>query len=83
MLKSRHSAEIKSEKLLEYVQMEIGRTIHLPFQEPLVDVYDHTPDDGHAVLFAAPSEEVGKLIHHNNSTECRCIHDILCEDVCY
>lgn len=57
-----HPADVKSEKLLEYVQMELGRSIHLPFQEPLIDVYDHKPDDGVAVLFAVPPDEVGKLM---------------------
>ncbi len=55
-----HPDTIKSEKLLEYVQMELGRSIHLPFKDPLVDIYDHEQDDGQAVLFAVPPEEVGK-----------------------
>ena len=45
-----------------YVQLEVGHSIHLPFQEPLVDVYDPNPEDGKAVLFAAPPEEVRKLM---------------------
>lgn len=45
-----------------YVQMEVGHSIHLPFQEPLVDVYDPIPDDGKAVVFAAPPEEVRKFM---------------------
>lgn len=55
-----HPAEVEGKKLKEYVQMELGHSIHLPFQEPLLDVYDHTPGDGQAVLFAAPPEEVEK-----------------------
>ncbi len=63
LLKSfEHPAEIKNDKLQEYVQMELGRTIHLPFQEPLVDVFDPIPDDGQAVMFAVPPEEVGKFV---------------------
>lgn len=42
--------------------MELGNTIHLPFREPLIDVYDAVEGDGKAVLFAAPHEEVGKMI---------------------
>lgn len=45
-----------------YVQMEVGHSIHLPFQEPLVDVYDPVPEDGKAVVFAAPPEEVRKFM---------------------
>ena len=57
-----HPPTIKPEELQGYVQMELGRTIHLPFQDPLVDVYDPTPNDGHATLFAVPPEEVGKFV---------------------
>ena len=57
-----HPDEIESAKLQEFVQMELGRTIHLPFQDPLLDVYDPVPDDGQALLFAVPPEEVGKTI---------------------
>lgn len=57
-----HPPTVKQEELLGYVQMELGRTIHLPFQDPLVDVYDPVPNDGHATMFAVPPEEVGKLV---------------------
>lgn len=57
-----HPEAIESDQLHEYVQMELGRTIHLPFPEPLLDVYDPVPDDGQAQLFAVPPDEVGKTI---------------------
>ncbi|WP_332649398.1 type IV pilus biogenesis protein PilM [Lysinibacillus sp. 54212] len=57
-----HPAQLTGKALKEYVQMEIGQSIHLPFQEPLLDVYDHQEGDGQAVLFAAPPDEVTKLI---------------------
>jgi type IV pilus assembly protein PilM len=57
-----HPEDVETSKLSEYVQMELGRSIHLPFQEPLVDVYDPTPNDGQAVLFAVPPDEVGKFV---------------------
>ena len=57
-----HPDHISGEELEGYVQMEIGHSIHLPFQEPLIDVYDPMPEDGKAVIFAAPPEEVQKLI---------------------
>ena len=56
-----HPSEIKSDALKEYVEMELGRNIHLPFQDPLIDVYDANPDDGQAVIFAVPPDEVGKF----------------------
>lgn len=62
MMKSfEHPADVVANKLKAYVEMEIGQTIHLPFSNPLIDVYDAKPNDGEATLFAAPSEEVTKM----------------------
>lgn len=57
-----HPADVIGKELASYVQMEVGHSIHLPFQDPLIDVYDPVPGDGKAVVFAAPPEEVQKLI---------------------
>ena len=57
-----HPADISGKNLKEFVQMELGQSIHLPFQEPLIDVHDPIEGDGKAVLFAAPPDEVGKMI---------------------
>lgn len=57
-----HPNDVESDKLLEYVQMELGNSIHIPFDEPLIDVYDHIEGDGKAVLYAAPSEEINKTV---------------------
>lgn len=54
--------DLKPEELRGYAEMEIGHSIHLPFQEPLIDVYDADPLDGKAQLYAAPSEEVNKIV---------------------
>ncbi len=63
LLKSfEHPHDVESKELKSYAEMELGQTIHLPFHEPLIDVYDPTPNDGQAMLFAAPSEEVNKTI---------------------
>ncbi|WP_107841576.1 type IV pilus biogenesis protein PilM [Metasolibacillus meyeri] len=58
-----HPDDIADNKLKPFVQMELGRTVHLPFHEPLIDVYDPVEGDGQATLFAAPSEEVTKLVN--------------------
>ncbi|MDI7741492.1 pilus assembly protein PilM [Lysinibacillus fusiformis] len=64
LLKSfEHPRDVEPNKLKEYVQMELGHSIHLPFQDPLIDVYDPTEGDGQAMLFAAASEEVHKYIN--------------------
>ena len=57
-----HPVDISGKNLKEYVQMELGQSIHLPFKEPLIDIYDPIEGDGKAVLFAAPPDEVGKMI---------------------
>lgn len=63
LLKSfEHPNDIEWHELKGYVEMELGQSIHLPFQDPLIDVYDPKPSDGQAMLFAAPSEEVTKMI---------------------
>lgn len=49
-------------KLKEYVEMEIGQSIHLPFKEPLIDVYKINQQEGEAILFAAPSEDIVMLM---------------------
>ena len=56
-----HPSDVISSKLKSYVEMELGQTIHLPFSQPLIDVYDEKPNDGEATLFAAPSEEINKM----------------------
>ena len=62
MMKSfEHPTDVVAGKLKAYVEMELGRTIHLPFAQPLIDVYDDNPNDGEATLFAAPSDEVSKM----------------------
>lgn len=57
----KHPNDIKSSELKGYIEMELGQSIHLPFDEPLIDIYDPITDDGEAILFAAPSEEVYKI----------------------
>ena len=58
-----HPEDIKEPKELRgYVQLEVGHSIRLPFQEPLVDVADPDPEDGRALLFATPPEEVRKFM---------------------
>lgn len=64
LLKSfEHPRDVEANKLKEYVQMELGHSIHVPFQDPLIDVYDPTEGDGQAMMFAAASEEVNKYIN--------------------
>lgn len=56
-----HPENIETSELKGYVQMELGRSIQLPFENPLLDVYDPIPGDQKATVFAAPAEEVMRL----------------------
>lgn len=53
-----HPENIETHELKGYVQMELGRSVQLPFENPLLDVYDPVPGDRKATVFAAPAEEV-------------------------
>src|SRR5690554_6191566 len=64
---------IEEEKIKEYFMIEIGESIHLPFQNPIFDIHslsfeqDHTTDDEfpkeekrQGTLFAVPEDEIVK-----------------------
>jgi len=53
--------ELQNTNLKEFVEMEIGNSIHLPFENPLFDVHDVDSADGKAILFAAPDEDVRRI----------------------
>lgn len=57
-----HPSDVEPHQLKGYAEMELGLSIHLPFDEPLIDVHDPKPGDGQAMLFAVPSEEVNKMV---------------------
>lgn len=58
-----HPDDVEPDKLKEFVEMELGHSIHLPFENPLVDVYDPKEGDGKAMMFAANSEEVNTYMN--------------------
>ncbi|MGX9135421.1 type IV pilus biogenesis protein PilM [Rummeliibacillus sp. JY-2-4R] len=64
MMKSiEHPQElVDSNEIKQYVEMEIGRTIHLPFENPLIDLYDAQSGDGKATIFATNADEVTKVV---------------------
>ncbi|WP_146548146.1 type IV pilus biogenesis protein PilM [Rummeliibacillus suwonensis] len=58
-----HPKELVDKKAIkEYVEMELGRAIHLPFENPLIDIYDAKQGDGKATIFATNAEEVQKVV---------------------
>ena len=62
------STELKEKKeILEYIEMEIGNSIHLPFQDPIIDLVDLKEEISEpenetqfVTFFAVPVEEVRK-----------------------
>ena len=56
-----HPEDLHNQSLKEYFELEIGESIHLPFDEPVIDVYDPDPEDHHAILFASNGIEVIKM----------------------
>lgn len=57
-----YPADLPVERLKGYVEMEIGASIHLPFESPLIDVDTKGMAEGEAVLFAVPSEDIMTLM---------------------
>ncbi|WP_251549387.1 type IV pilus biogenesis protein PilM [Neobacillus muris] len=53
-------AEIQEDEIKGYLYVELGSTIHLPFEEPVFDFYPLTKNDKNQeiLLFAAPEAEV-------------------------
>lgn len=53
-------AEIKDDEMKGYLYLELGTSIHLPFEEPVFDtvVLSEENDKKEILLFAAPEEEV-------------------------
>lgn len=47
-----------------YLFMEIGNTIHFPFQNPILDIYSHTETEeaNKVTVVAAPEEEIIKYV---------------------
>lgn len=65
MRKVDYPSELADDEIKEYFQMEIGKSIHLPFEHPLIDVFPHSEDIENeerkkATLFAAPEDEILK-----------------------
>lgn len=52
-----------SEEIRQFVDEEIQQSIHLPFDEPQIDLYDEDVTDGLALLFATEQEEVTEIVH--------------------
>lgn len=52
-----------SEEIRHFVDGEIQQSIHLPFDEPQIDLYDADVTDGQALLFATEQEEITTIVH--------------------
>jgi len=58
-------AEIQDDELRGYLYLELGSSIHLPFEEPVFDFYQLESNEKTKtlLLFAAPEEEVMKYVN--------------------
>ena len=59
-------ADLADEEINGHFYMELGQSLYLPFDDPIIDVYPLPQEDPRAevrtgLLFAAPEEEVRKL----------------------
>src|SRR5690625_3447760 len=54
--------EVKQDEIKQYITMEIGNTIHFPFENPVFDVYEipQTEQVDKVTVLAAPEEEIIK-----------------------
>ncbi|MBQ0140225.1 MAG: pilus assembly protein PilM [Kurthia sp.] len=56
-----HPPDLRGESIKEHFEMEVGNTLHLPFEEPIIDLYDADDTDGQATLYATNGAEVMKV----------------------
>ncbi len=56
----------KNENIKDYISMEVGHTIHFPFENPVFDLYDVSKENENTskiILFAAPENEILKYVN--------------------
>ena len=60
MRKVDYPLDLSGAAIKEYFELEIGQSVHLPFEEPVIDVVD-LPEEGQALLFATNGIEIRKI----------------------
>src|SRR5699024_5771271 len=57
--------DVEENELKQYITMEIGHTIHFPFNDPVFDIYDtrKLADEKKVTVLAAPEEEIIKYVN--------------------
>lgn len=55
--------DVKKDKVKQYIQFEIGNTIHFPFKNPIFDVYKEGTQSNKVTVLAAPEDELLKYTH--------------------
>lgn len=57
--------DVVENELKQYITMEIGHTIHFPFNDPVFDIYDtrKLADEKKVTVLAAPEEEIIKYVN--------------------
>lgn len=52
--------DVTKENVKQYIEFEIGNTIHFPFKNPIIDVYSDISKDRKVTVLAAPENELLK-----------------------
>lgn len=56
-------SDVTADKVKSYVHLEIGNTIHFPFENPIFDIYHTDPEANKVTIIAAPEDELLKYTH--------------------
>lgn len=52
--------DITEKNVKQYIEFEVGNSIHFPFKNPIVDVYENISKDRKVTVLAAPEDELMK-----------------------
>src|SRR5699024_10669492 len=55
--------DVKKDNIKNYIQFEIGNTIHFPFKNPVFDIYKNGTGLNKVTVLAAPEDELLKYTH--------------------
>lgn len=55
--------DVERKNVKQYIEFEIGNTIHFPFKNPIFDVYEEGTQSNKVTVLAAPEDELMKYTH--------------------
>lgn len=54
--------DVEEDEIKDYIYLEIGNSIHFPFENPVIDLYGAPTEDNKVTIIAAPEEEIMKYV---------------------